>query len=187
MFGSSICLFVLNSHTSLVSHALLDGVKIHLRIELYFSFPFRNKMPGVVFKFCEAPTSIHLFILDHKITPRNAFCCYIYIIKSAQHLFSCNFWVQWWFVNPGSDSPEISLVRTRSAGTNFCVQTIGWFSNPENSLIRKYRPGTNVSGLTNHHCIVNFSFTMLHRRQTTDECKCLTLLSPRAQTHLVEN
>ena len=28
--------------------------------------------------------------------------------------------VQWWFVNPGSDSPEISLVRTKSAGTDFC-------------------------------------------------------------------
>ena len=60
--------------------------------------------------------------------------------------------VQWWFVNPGSDSPEISLVRTKSAGTNFRIRTNGRFSNPENSLIRKYWPGTNVSGLTNHHC-----------------------------------
>ena len=30
---------------------------------------------------------------------------------------------------------------------------LGRFSNPENSLIRKFRAGTNVSGLTNHHCI----------------------------------
>ena len=61
--------------------------------------------------------------------------------------------IQWWFVNPGSDSREISLVRTKSVGTNFHIQTNGWFSNPENSLIRIYWPGTNVSGLTIHHCI----------------------------------
>ena len=54
--------------------------------------------------------------------------------------------VQWWFVNPGSDSPEISLVRTKSVGTNFHILTNGRFSNLENSFIRKYRPGTNVSG-----------------------------------------
>ena len=29
----------------------------------------------------------------------------------------------------------------------------GRFSNPENSLIRKFPAGTNVSGLTNHHCM----------------------------------
>ena len=29
---------------------------------------------------------------------------------------------------------------------------LGRFSNPENSLIRKFPAGTNVSGLTNHHC-----------------------------------
>ena len=28
---------------------------------------------------------------------------------------TCQIWLQWWFVNPGSDSPEISLVRTKSA------------------------------------------------------------------------
>ena len=53
--------------------------------------------------------------------------------------------IQWWFVNPSSDSPEISLVRTKSVGTDFHVQTNGRFSNPENSLIQKYWPGTNVS------------------------------------------
>ena len=31
-------------------------------------------------------------------------------------------------------------------GNRFQVRTKGRFSNPENSLIRKYRPGTNVSG-----------------------------------------
>ena len=61
--------------------------------------------------------------------------------------------LQWWFFNQGSDSPEISLVRTKSAGTDFRVRTNGRIINPENSLIRKNRPGTNVSGLTNHHCI----------------------------------
>ena len=60
--------------------------------------------------------------------------------------------IQWWFVNPGSDSPEISLIRTKSVGIDFRFWTDGWFSNPENSLIRKYRPGIKVSGLTNHHC-----------------------------------
>ena len=54
--------------------------------------------------------------------------------------------LQWWFVNPGADSPEISLVRTKSVGTDFLVRTDGRFSNPENLLIWKYRPGTNVSG-----------------------------------------
>ena len=34
---------------------------------------------------------------------------------------------------------------------------LGRFSNPENSLIRKFRAGTNVSRLTNHHC-TSFSF-----------------------------
>ena len=38
-------------------------------------------------------------------------------------------------------------------GTDFLVRTNWRFSNSENSFIRKYRPGTNVSGLTNHHCI----------------------------------
>ena len=64
-----------------------------------------------------------------------------------------NIIIQWWFVNPGSDSPEISLIRTKSAGTDFLFWTDRRFSNPENLFIRKYRPGTNVSGLTNHHCI----------------------------------
>ena len=27
--------------------------------------------------------------------------------------------IQWWFVNPGSNNPEISLVRTNSSGTDF--------------------------------------------------------------------
>ena len=27
--------------------------------------------------------------------------------------------IQWWFVNPGSDNPEISLVRTKSSVTDF--------------------------------------------------------------------
>ena len=59
------------------------------------------------------------------------------------------------YVNPGSDSPEISLIQTKSAGTDFRFLTDGRFSNPENSLIQKYRPGTYVSGLTNHHCIAH--------------------------------
>ena len=29
------------------------------------------------------------------------------------------------FINPGSDSPEISLVQTKSVGTNFQVRTNG--------------------------------------------------------------
>ena len=70
--------------------------------------------------------------------------------------------VQWWFVNPGSDSPEISLVRTISVGTDFRVRTKGRFSNPENSLIRNYWPGTNVSGLTNHHCMLYNSTTLAY-------------------------
>ena len=69
--------------------------------------------------------------------------------------------IQWWFVNPDSDSPEILLVRTKSAGTNFRVRTNGRFSNPENLLIRKYWLGTNVSGLTNHHCIYIYFFKRL--------------------------
>ena len=73
---------------------------------------------------------------------------------STQQQFKIyNVYIQWWFVNPGSDSPEISLIRTKSARTDFLFWTDGRFSNPENSSIRKYRPGTNVSGLTNHHCI----------------------------------
>ena len=52
--------------------------------------------------------------------------------------------VQWWFVNPGSDNPEISIIRTKSAGTNFRSWTDGRFSNPENLLIRKYRTGTKM-------------------------------------------
>ena len=51
--------------------------------------------------------------------------------------------VQWWFVNPGPDNPEISLLWTKSVGTDFYVWTNGWFSNPENSFIRKYRLGIN--------------------------------------------
>ena len=27
--------------------------------------------------------------------------------------------IHWWFVKPGSDNPEISLIRTKSAGTDF--------------------------------------------------------------------
>ena len=46
--------------------------------------------------------------------------------------------MQWWFVNSGSDSAEISLVRTKSMGTDFHVRTYGRFSNPEYSLIQKY-------------------------------------------------
>ena len=41
-------------------------------------------------------------------------------LKAKQHttiVFSD--FLQWWFVNPGSDRPEISLVRTKSAGTDF--------------------------------------------------------------------
>ena len=67
--------------------------------------------------------------------------------------FTNTSYLQWWFVNPGSDNPEISLIRTKSAGTDFRSWTDGRFSSPENSLIGKYPPGTNVSGLTNHHCI----------------------------------
>ena len=65
---------------------------------------------------------------------------------------SCWKALQWWFVNPGSDNPEILLIRTKSMGTDFRFWTDGRFSNPENLLIRKYRQGTNVSGLRNHHC-----------------------------------
>ena len=36
--------------------------------------------------------------------------------------------IQWWFVNPGSYSLEISLVWTKSAGTDFYIWTNGWFS-----------------------------------------------------------
>ena len=40
--------------------------------------------------------------------------------------------VQWWFVNLGSNSTEISLVRIKSVGTDFHVWTNGYFSiNPE--------------------------------------------------------
>ena len=39
--------------------------------------------------------------------------------------------IQWWFVNPGSDNPEISLVRIKSLGNEFHVRTNGPFSNPE--------------------------------------------------------
>ena len=78
------------------------------------------------------------------------------VLLSFMHNNSITFWhtmiIQWWFVNLGSHSPEISLVRIKSVGTNFHVRTNWPFSNPENSLIRKDRPGTNVSGLTNHHC-----------------------------------
>ena len=42
--------------------------------------------------------------------------------------------LQWWFVNPGSDSPEISLVPTKSAGTDFHIRTNGRFE-----VIRKTR------------------------------------------------
>ena len=50
------------------------------------------------------------------------------------------------------NSPKISLIRTKSAGTDFLFWTDERFSNPENSLIRIYQPGTKVSGLSNHHC-----------------------------------
>ena len=39
------------------------------------------------------------------------------------------------------------------------VGTNGGFSNPENSLIRKYRPETKMTGLTNHHCIWHTSIS----------------------------
>ena len=74
------------------------------------------------------------------------------ILQNLVDSFSVILDVQWWFVNPGSDNPEISIIRTKSAGTDFCTWIDGRFSNPENLFIRKYRPGTNVSGLTNHHC-----------------------------------
>ena len=45
--------------------------------------------------------------------------------------------LQWWFVNPGSDRPEISLVRTKGVRTDFRFRTNGQFSNPENSLISR--------------------------------------------------
>ena len=37
--------------------------------------------------------------------------------------------LQCWFVNPGSNSPEVSLIWTKSVGTNFLFWTDGWFSN----------------------------------------------------------
>ena len=43
--------------------------------------------------------------------------------------------IQWWFVNPGSDNPEISIIRTKSAGTDFRSGTDRRFSNPENVII----------------------------------------------------
>ena len=50
-----------------------------------------------------------------------------------------------------TDNPEISLIRTKSTGTDFRFLTDARFSNPENSFIRKYQLGTNVScGLTSH-------------------------------------
>ena len=55
-----------------------------------------------------------------------------------------NLKLQWWFVYQGSDSPEISLVGTKCVGTHFRVRTNWRFSNPENSLIWKYWPGTSV-------------------------------------------
>ena len=61
-------------------------------------------------------------------------------IKALKKLWANVFQLQWWFVNPGSDSPEISLVWTKSAGTDIRVRTNGRFSNPENLLIRKYGP-----------------------------------------------
>ena len=45
-----------------------------------------------------------------------------------------------------------SYVHVCIGRTNFLFWTDGRFSNPENSLIQKYWPGINVSGLTNHHC-----------------------------------
>ena len=45
--------------------------------------------------------------------------------------------IQWWFLNLGSDSPEILLVRTKSVGTDFHVRTNGRFSNPEISTGNK--------------------------------------------------
>ena len=58
----------------------------------------------------------------------------------------------------------ISLVRTKSVGNDFCIRSNGRISNPENSLIQKYRPGTNVSVLTNHHW--NFSSWNLMPKRT---------------------
>ena len=45
--------------------------------------------------------------------------------------------VQWWFVNPGSDNADISLVWTKGVGTDFLVWTKGLFSNPEISTGNK--------------------------------------------------
>ena len=69
--------------------------------------------------------------------------------------------IQWWFVNTDFDNPEISLIWTKSAETDFLFWTDWRFSNPENSLFRKCRPRTKVSGLTNHHCISNFTMLCL--------------------------
>ena len=55
-------------------------------------------------------------------------------------------WLQWWFVNPGSDSPEISLIRTKGSGTYFLFWTVGRFSNPEISAGNK-RARINESSL----------------------------------------
>ena len=99
--------------------------------------------------------------------------------------------IQWWFVNPGFDSPEISLIRTKSAEIDFRFWTDGRFSNPENSLIRKYRPGTSLSGLTNHHCTctsASFWFcpiytlpwhspAMKHKKTVANICQCKTLVT----------
>ena len=95
----------------------------------------------------------YLSVIESKLIPCHCFRVLAYL-SFWLYRWCAYIRVQWWFVNPGSDNPEISLIRTKSAGTDFLYWTDGRFSNPENSLIRKYRPGTNVSGLTNHHCIL---------------------------------
>ena len=125
----------------------------------YFPMAFRvpHHLPVCRQLHTDSPAQLHL---DSIWTWRNAHTKNVRGQKVPPHRGSNSgkytigepYTLQWWFVNPGSDSQEISLVRTKSVGNKFHVRTYGRFSNPENSFIRKYWTGTNVSGLTNHHC-----------------------------------
>ena len=82
----------------------------------------------------------------HIINVIDSLCLSCCTMQRKVNTRSLSDFIQWWFVNPGSNNPEILLIRTKSVGTDLHVQTNGWFSNPENSIIRNYHPGTNVSG-----------------------------------------
>ena len=65
-------------------------------------------------------------------------------------------------INPGSNSPEISLVRTKSAGTDFRVRTNGRFSNLENSLIRKISTGNKRVRFNESSLYFSLVFELVH-------------------------